>query len=63
MVNTDKVRILHAVKRLVKAEEMFNLLVDDLLDALGMTREEMKNDDSIQNGPPKDKERVREAKY
>ena len=38
-----KERILHCVKRLVRVEELFNQEVDELLDALGYTREEVKN--------------------
>ncbi len=39
----DDERILHTVKRIVQAEKIFNSLVDELLDALGLTREEVKN--------------------
>jgi len=37
-------RILHCAKRLVQLEALFNQEVDDLLDALELTREEVIKD-------------------
>lgn len=40
----DRARVLHAAKRIVKVEQLFNEEVDELLDALGLTREEVLNE-------------------
>lgn len=42
MVN-NKDDILHIAHDLVRAEQLFNRLVDKLLDKLGITREEVEN--------------------
>lgn len=36
-------KILHICKRLVLAEKLFNSLVDELLESVDLTREEVKN--------------------
>lgn len=36
-------RILHCAKRIVQTEALFNSLVDDLMDLLGLTREKINN--------------------
>lgn len=45
-------RILHCVKRIVGIEKVFNQEVDELLDLLGLTREELNNpgEEEVTNG-------------
>lgn len=41
---TTKIQLLHACKKIVKAERVLNVAVDELLELEGITREEIKND-------------------
>lgn len=42
----DKLRVLHVCKRLILAEKLFNSLVDELLEAVDLTREEVQDGES-----------------